>query len=99
MLAAVRESAITVSETETVTIPSDFVVEGYGPKRVGSQGPGVVVTSSFASMHLARALSLVQGCKEAMWQEYKDLDTPEVDGEELPDLRKEFNAAWKHWEW
>lgn len=51
---------------------------------------------SWAAMHLARAVSVVESCKEAIWQEYRNFDLmfPELD---KYDLRDEFEACWKNW--
>lgn len=87
---------------QAVLRDSDVALPGYGLKREEMQGPGHVLTSSWASMHLAKVLSTVQGCKEAMWIEYQELADIEGDGglddEKTVELRKEFLAAWSHWE-
>ncbi|KAI0342774.1 S-adenosyl-L-methionine-dependent methyltransferase [Trametopsis cervina] len=75
---------------------SDFIVEGYGLNRVDTQPQGPVITTSWATMHLSKTFSTVQGCKEAIWDKYKDLDGP-INDEDLDAIRAEFLAAWDIW--
>ena len=51
-------------------------------------------------MHLGRMVSVVQSCREAIWNEYMALEsaTPTTTAE-IFDLKDEFNAAWLNWEW
>lgn len=86
--------------TPTVFSSLEHGIEGYGPNRQEGQVSGPVITSSWAAMHLSKVFSTVQGCKEAMWPEYRDLDGSFEDDEEenALELRKEFLAAWEHWE-
>jgi hypothetical protein len=76
----------------------DCNVDGYGPLRQEGTSSGSILTSSWSAMHLSKVFSTVKGCKEAMWPEYRDLDGPVVDEEQILELRKEFLAAWEHWE-
>ncbi|KAJ3524381.1 hypothetical protein NM688_g8574 [Phlebia brevispora] len=57
-----------------------------------------VTTSSWASMHLARTVNILQGCKEAIWDEYSKFGCPFVTQQSLNVTRAEFQAAWTDWE-
>ncbi|OBZ72082.1 hypothetical protein A0H81_07597 [Grifola frondosa] len=56
--------------------------------------------AAWGSIHLARAVHMVQACKESIWTEYKALD--ELDraqrSRKESDIREEFEAAWTNWE-
>lgn len=66
-----------------------------------TQNPsGGVTSSADATMHLGRMVSLIQGCKEAIWKEFMELEPPPpTTVNQLCDLRDEFDAAWLNWEW
>ena len=75
---------------------SGFAIEGYGPERQDGQSSAPVVTASWAAMHLSKTFSTIQGCKEAIWIEYKELAEPV---QEFPnEVEEEFLASWTHWE-
>lgn len=57
-----------------------------------------VTTTSWASMHLAKTVSLLQGCKEAIWEEYRQLDCDLVTHQSLNVKRAEFLTSWSNWE-
>ncbi|KAI0685514.1 hypothetical protein BC835DRAFT_1421158 [Cytidiella melzeri] len=84
--------------TPTVSSSSENGIEGYGPRREDTQVLEPVITTSWAAMHLSKVFSTVQGCKEAIWPEYKELEGPVDDEEKVLMLRKEFLASWAHWE-
>ncbi|KAI0091190.1 S-adenosyl-L-methionine-dependent methyltransferase [Irpex rosettiformis] len=75
---------------------SDYAINGYGPRREDAQGSSPVVTASWSAMHLSRAFSTVQGSKDAVWLEYKELAEPSEDDPD--ELYQEFLASWAHWE-
>ncbi|KAI0925790.1 hypothetical protein AcW1_008122 [Taiwanofungus camphoratus] len=57
--------------------------------------------SSWASLHLARSVQTIRGCKEAIWAEYKELAGVEgcLDANGVVmNQREEFEAAWTNWE-
>ncbi|KDR78877.1 hypothetical protein GALMADRAFT_244511 [Galerina marginata CBS 339.88] len=69
--------------------------------------------SAWATMHLAKTVSIVRGCKEAIWNEYKKLysrDAPYLLSRTAPDdedylsqphryvVRRAFEVDWKNWE-
>jgi len=51
--------------------------------------------SSWAPMHLARTVSLIEGCRDSIWEEYKQIDSN--NGVEAVNTRYEFEAAWSNW--
>lgn len=57
--------------------------------------------STWASIHLARTVQLIRGCKEEIFEEYKKLEqSPEFltfPGLKY-DVSDEFEAAWTNWE-
>ncbi|KAF7794797.1 hypothetical protein EIP86_005939 [Pleurotus ostreatoroseus] len=57
-----------------------------------------VTTSSWASMHLAKTVNLLQGCKEAVWEEYSRFPCDFVTHQSLNITRSEFLVAWSDWE-
>ena len=57
-----------------------------------------VTTTSWASMHLAKTMSLLQGCKEAIWNEYSKYGCSFTSKAPLALVREEFLAAWANWE-
>lgn len=57
-----------------------------------------VTTSSWASMHLAKTVSHLQGCKEAVWEEYSKLGCSFVSDPPINIIRAEFQTAWSDWE-
>ena len=76
-----------------------------------SEAPQHYVASNM-SMHLARMVAIVSGCKEAIWGAYKKLYGPDPksplkgrsDGEEtnrtsIHSVREEFERHWLNWEW
>ncbi|KAH9942770.1 S-adenosyl-L-methionine-dependent methyltransferase [Amylocystis lapponica] len=58
------------------------------------------VITSWSSLHLAKSVNLIRGCKEAIWAEYKDLKgfDEEPGKRRVVQLREEFEAAWANWE-
>lgn len=80
----------------TLGAHSDPVLEDY--HRLAEPSPsGSVTSSTWAHMHLGKIVSIIQGCKEAIWEEYKVLEEP---GEaDILGMRDEFLAAWLNWEW
>lgn len=86
----------------SLAAPSDMlpdpVLEAYhGSPNVNVAGS--VVCSTWAAMHLGRMVSLVQGCQDAIWEEYKTLEVPSQTHHAESDLKDEFQAAWLNWEW
>lgn len=77
---------------------SDYGIDGYGLKRGDVPVTGPVLTTSLAAMHLSKVVSTVRGCKEAIWPEYIELEGPLEDDDKMAEVRKEFLAAWDHWE-
>ena len=74
---------------------ADPVLEDY--HRLAESGPaGAVTSATWAHMHLAKVVALVQGCKAVVWEAYRDLE-PAAAG--VHDVRDEFQAAWLNWEW
>lgn len=89
-----------------------FRVAGAGAAGVGPGGDQRVessaasqrssrTVSSWASIHLARAVQLVRGCKEAIFEEFKKLELAPgfltVPGLKY-DVSDEFDAVWANWE-
>lgn len=57
-----------------------------------------MVVHSWSSMHLARTVSLIEGCKDAIWEEYKKVDGEfNASGVEAVNTWYEFDVAWSNW--
>lgn len=51
--------------------------------------------SNWAPMHLARTVSFIEGCRDAIWEEYRAIDS--LNGVEAVNTRYEFEVAWSNW--
>ncbi|KAL4252270.1 hypothetical protein ABKN59_002545 [Abortiporus biennis] len=79
----------------------------YNEKSTASKMPTKsTYNPAWASMHLARTVNLIQGCKEAIWHEYYLLSRPNTkpirsgieDEAEYLNVKSEFDMAWSNWE-
>ncbi|EMD34054.1 hypothetical protein CERSUDRAFT_117562 [Gelatoporia subvermispora B] len=57
-------------------------------------------TSALASLHLARTVQIVRGCKEKMWEVYQAVAASNPNDQPLSRsyLYEQFNAEWTNWE-
>lgn len=60
---------------------------------------GKIISSTWSDMHLAKACSIVNGCKDLIWEEYKSLETNPTTDSDTREYYEEFLAAWTNWEW
>ncbi|KAL6302399.1 hypothetical protein BKA93DRAFT_818528 [Sparassis latifolia] len=68
-----------------------------------SKQSSIATISQWASIHLARSVQMIRGCKRAIWDEYRELKTPNDKSDsssqgEVPSKHDEFEAAWANWE-
>ncbi|KAI0766737.1 S-adenosyl-L-methionine-dependent methyltransferase [Irpex lacteus] len=87
---AISEAAGPSGPSVTWNSSFDHVLEGYGPRREDTQKSGPVITTSWAAMHLSKAFSTVQGCKDAVWLQYKELQTVDENEPAEQELYNEF---------
>ncbi len=91
-----RSIASVLSDMESMPSPINVSVQEYTSRQ---RSASVTTQSvSYASMHLARMVSIVRGCKEAMFEEYRALESPYGSDVDIVTARAEFSAAWSNWE-
>ncbi len=56
-------------------------------------------SSAWASMHLARTVDLIEGCKYAIFEEFKRMESPHIHEGDVDGsiARAEFESAWANW--
>ncbi|OCH95373.1 hypothetical protein OBBRIDRAFT_883930 [Obba rivulosa] len=55
-------------------------------------------TSALASLHLARAVRTIRGCKEKIWEVYRVAALVKPESDSRSDLLEQFKAEWANWE-
>lgn len=55
-------------------------------------------TSALASLHLARAVQIIRGCKEKIWEVYMAASLSKPESRSRNYLFEQFKAEWTNWE-